>query len=206
MDEWAWEHPQPWIDARVELPGGPPFCVINRPTRGRAWSPAAARADLRRAAATAGVRRRFAPGQLRHAHAEMAHEGVPLIAILRQLGHSNLCVTSIYLQGIDNAEIGRRRPRPSRTDGAGQRLAPALTTAATPPLIAQSGRPLQPHSSPTHYIRLWSEKNPWLNLRGSQHEARSDRRGSPRLSAPRAQRGAARSRDQARRPAGRPPW
>ena len=44
--------------------------------------------------------------QLRHAHAlEIAHEGVPLIVIQRQLGHSNLGITSIYLQGIDSAEI-----------------------------------------------------------------------------------------------------
>jgi site-specific recombinase XerD len=44
--------------------------------------------------------------QLRHAHAvEMAREGVPLIVIQRQLGHSNLGITSIYLQGIDSAEI-----------------------------------------------------------------------------------------------------
>ena len=41
-----------------------------------------------------------------HAHAvEMAREGVPLIVIHRQLGHSNLGITSVYLQGIDNAEI-----------------------------------------------------------------------------------------------------
>ena len=54
----------------------------------------------------AGVRRRFAPHQLRHAHAiELAHEGVPLNVIQRQLGHTNLGVTSIYLQGIHNAEI-----------------------------------------------------------------------------------------------------
>jgi hypothetical protein len=66
----------------------------------------AVRADLRRTAAAAGVGRRFAPHQLRHAHAvEMAHEGVPMIVIQRQLGHSNLGITSIYLQGIDNAEI-----------------------------------------------------------------------------------------------------
>src|SRR4051812_30748211 len=106
MDEWAWEHLQRWIEVRVDLPVGPLFCVINGPTRGRSWSAAAARAELRRTAATAGVRRRFAPHQLRHAHAvEMAHEGVPLIVIQRQLGHSNLGITSIYLQGIDNAEI-----------------------------------------------------------------------------------------------------
>jgi integrase/recombinase XerD len=106
MDEWAWEHLQQWIDLRLELPIGPLFCVINGPTRGRTWSPAAARAELRRTATTAGVRRRFAPHQLRHAHAvEMAHEGVPLIVIQRQLGHSDLGITSIYLEGIDNAEI-----------------------------------------------------------------------------------------------------
>ena len=52
------------------------------------------------------MRQRFAPHQLRHAHAvEMAREGVPLVVIQRQLGHSNLGITSIYLQGIDNAEI-----------------------------------------------------------------------------------------------------
>jgi integrase/recombinase XerD len=52
------------------------------------------------------VRRRFAPHQLRHAHAiELAREGVPLNVIQRQLGHRNLGVTSIYLQGIDPDEI-----------------------------------------------------------------------------------------------------
>jgi site-specific recombinase XerD len=65
----------------------------------------AARAELRRTAVAAGVRLRFAPHQLRHAHAvELAREGVPLIVIQRQLGHSNLGITSIYLQGIDNGE------------------------------------------------------------------------------------------------------
>ena len=59
-----------------------------------------------RTAVAAGVRRRFAPHQLPHAHAvELAREGVPLIVIQRQLGHSNLGSTSIYLQGIDNGEI-----------------------------------------------------------------------------------------------------
>jgi site-specific recombinase XerD len=115
MGEWAWEQLEPWTGLRLELPVGPLFCVINGPTRGRPWSSAAARADSRRTAAAA-VRRRFAPHQLRHAHAvEMAHEGVPLIVTQRQLGHSNLGITSIYLQGIDNTEIidtvhGRRAP------------------------------------------------------------------------------------------------
>jgi site-specific recombinase XerD len=35
----------------------------------------------------------------------MAREGVPLVVIQRRLGHAKLEITSIYLQGIDNAEI-----------------------------------------------------------------------------------------------------
>ena len=44
--------------------------------------------------------------QLRRADAvEMAREGVPLIVIQRQLGHTNPGNTSIYLEGIDSAEF-----------------------------------------------------------------------------------------------------
>jgi site-specific recombinase XerD len=106
MDAWGWEQLRPWLTARVSLPVGPMFCVIDGPTRGRPWSSAAVRSELRRLAAQAGVRRRFAPHQLRHAHAvELAREGVPLNIIQRQLGHVNLGTTSIYLQGIDTEEI-----------------------------------------------------------------------------------------------------
>lgn len=106
MDDWGWEQLRPWLDRRLDLPVGPLFCVATGPTRGRAWSPAAVRCELRRLGAQAGVRRRFAPHQLRHAHAvEMAREGVPLNVIQRQLGHANLGITSVYLEGIDSAEI-----------------------------------------------------------------------------------------------------
>jgi integrase len=106
MDRWAWQQLQAWLEVRRRLPVGALLCVIHGPTAGRHWEPSAARKQLRRAAAAAGVRRRFAPHQLRHAHAiEMAHEGVPLVVIQRQLGHANLGITSIYLQGIDSSEI-----------------------------------------------------------------------------------------------------
>jgi site-specific recombinase XerD len=106
MDSWAWQQLAPWLEARAELPPGALLCVIHGPTAGRHWEAAAARKQIKRAAATAGVRRRFAPHQLRHAHAiEMAHEGIPLVVIQRQLGHTNLGITSIYLQKIDSAEI-----------------------------------------------------------------------------------------------------
>jgi integrase len=39
MDDWAWEQHAPWIEARVELPIGPLFCVVNGATRGRPWRP-----------------------------------------------------------------------------------------------------------------------------------------------------------------------
>ena len=74
MDDWGWEHVARWTEHRVELPIGPLFCILAGATRGRGWSPTAAHGELRRLAAEAGARRRFAPHQLRHAHAiEMAH-------------------------------------------------------------------------------------------------------------------------------------
>jgi site-specific recombinase XerD len=106
MDHWAWQHLNAWLDVRVSMHVGALLCVVHGPTQGRPWSPTAARASLRQLAVAAGVRRRFAPHQLRHAHAvEMAREGVPLNVIQRQLGHANLSITSIYLQGIDSSEI-----------------------------------------------------------------------------------------------------
>jgi site-specific recombinase XerD len=82
--------------------------------------------EFRRLTAAAGVRRRFAPHQLRHAHAlELAREGVPLNIIQRQLGHATLGTTSIYLQGIDPEEIitaVRTRRAPMMSASAGLRL------------------------------------------------------------------------------------
>jgi site-specific recombinase XerD len=106
MDPWGWRQLEPWLAVRVGLPVGSLLCVVDGPTSGRSWSASAARRTLIELGARAGVRRRFAPHQLRHAHAvEMAREGVALNVIQRQLGHANLGVTSIYLQGIDSSEI-----------------------------------------------------------------------------------------------------
>jgi site-specific recombinase XerD len=91
MDAWGRQQLRPWLAARLELPVGPLFCVIDGSTRGRPWSSANVRVEFRRLAAQAGVRRRFAPHQPRHAYAvELAREGVPLNVIQRQLGHANL--------------------------------------------------------------------------------------------------------------------
>jgi site-specific recombinase XerD len=123
MDEFGFEQLAAWLAHRVSLPPGPLFCVIDGPTRGRRWSATAARRELRKLAVDAGVRRRFAPHQLRHAHAvELAREGVAINIIQRQLGHTDLGTTSTYLQGIDPSEIidavrSRRQPTISATAG-----------------------------------------------------------------------------------------
>ncbi|MBV9944189.1 MAG: hypothetical protein JO262_18825 [Solirubrobacterales bacterium] len=69
MDAWGWSSLHPWLAERAALPVGPLFFVIAGPTRGHAWSASAARIQLHQVAVEAGVRRRFAPHQLRHAHA-----------------------------------------------------------------------------------------------------------------------------------------
>jgi integrase len=128
MDGWAWSQPGPWMAVRRQLPVGTLLCVIRGATPGRCWESSSARKQLGRTAAKAGVRRRFAPHQLRHAHAvEMAHEGVPLVVIQRQLGHANLGVTSVYLQGIDSSAIIQTvhtRPAPVIPARAGLRTMP----------------------------------------------------------------------------------
>ncbi len=106
MDRWAWAHLDPWLELRRSLPAGRLFCVLRSPTRERPCAPAGIRAQLHHDAAMAGVRRRFAPHQLRHAHAvEMSCEGISLLVIQRQLGHADLAITSRYLRGIDSTEI-----------------------------------------------------------------------------------------------------
>ena len=127
MDRWAWEQLNPWLQLRATLPVGSLFCVLRGPTRGRPWAPAGVRSQLHMAAGRAGVRRRFAPHQLRHAHAvEMSREGVPLLIIQRQLGHADLAITLVYLRGIDNTEIVHavhERPAPMIPANNGLKLA-----------------------------------------------------------------------------------
>ena len=122
------------------VPGWTALLRDQRANLWRALVSSQVRIALRRTAAQAGVRRRFAPHQLRHAHAvEMAREGVPLNVIQRQLGHANLGVTSIYLQGIDSGEI---------IETVRTRRAPVIPAAAA--LAASAFRPKRGYSgSPT---------------------------------------------------------
>jgi hypothetical protein len=128
MDAWGWEELQPWLELRLQLSVGPLFCVINGPTCGRAWSSAAVRTDLRRTPAAAGVRRRFAPHQLRHAHAvEMARERCtadrdPAPTWPQQPRH-HVDLPAGHRQRRDH----RDRARPPRADDPCQRILAALS-------------------------------------------------------------------------------
>jgi site-specific recombinase XerD len=105
MDRWAWEQLGPWLRLRTTLPVGALFCVLRGRPAGRALAPAGVRSHLHHAAGRAGVRRRFAPHQLRHAHAvEMSREGVPLLVIQRQLGH--YAGDRVKRRGVDGRERG----------------------------------------------------------------------------------------------------
>lgn len=106
IDSWVWECLKPWLAVRRELPVGSLFCVIEGPTAGRAWSSADVRKKLKELAAQAGIRRRVAPHQLRHACAvQMREEGFDIVHISRHLGHQDLAITTHYMRGINDDEI-----------------------------------------------------------------------------------------------------
>jgi hypothetical protein len=135
-------------------------------------------------AAMAGVRRKFAPHQLRHAHAvEMAHEGVPFVVIQRQLGHAHLGITSVYLQGIDNSEI---------INTVHARRAPMIPASAG----LRANR------------RTWFASEPWDDRHNAQRCLRKscagDGRNDASLSANSCRRGP--SRSLSKRPLGAPTW
>jgi site-specific recombinase XerC len=114
MDAWGWEQLSPWLAARVELPIGPLFCIIDGPTRGRSWSSAGVRVEFRRLAAQAGVRRRFAPHQLRHA--------TPLSSPVKACrstssSASSATPTSARPASTCRASTPRRSSPPSKPDG-----------------------------------------------------------------------------------------
>ena len=127
MDDWAWEQLAPWLQARVELPVGPLFCVVNGATRGRPWAAAAARcgaaprrprgrraATLRAAPAAPRARRRDGPrGRAADRH--------PTPARAHQPRH-HLDLPPRHRQHRDH----RHRPRPPRADGPRPQLAASL--------------------------------------------------------------------------------
>jgi integrase len=106
MDDWAWEHIEPWLNSAPSCPSGRcSASSADRPAGDRARPAPLARnfgQPPRRPTSAAAS----PPHQLRHAHAvEMAREGIPFAGDPAPARDTNLGITSICLQGIDSAEI-----------------------------------------------------------------------------------------------------
>jgi integrase/recombinase XerD len=103
-----------WAEARraAGIGPGPLFCRL-RGQPGAPLSPRYVGAQMARLAVKAGLQHRVHPHQLRHTHAvELRREGWPILEISRQLGHSSIAVTDIYLNHLYPAEvIDRARAR-----------------------------------------------------------------------------------------------
>jgi Phage integrase family len=134
MDEWGWEQLRPWLNARLELPVGPLFCIIDGPTRGRPWSGAAVRSEFRRLAVQAGVRRplRAAPAasraRARTRPRRRAAEHHPAPAQPRQPRH-DLDLPARHRPRGDH----RHRPHAPRTNDVRERRPAAVIELATHP-------------------------------------------------------------------------
>jgi integrase len=127
LDAWGREQLQSRLAARVEPPVAPLFCVIGGPTQGRSCSSAGVRVEFRRLGAQAGVRRRFAPHQLRHAHAvelvRACRSCHPTPARPCQPRHDEHLPTGNRHRGDH-----RHCARPAGADDVRQRRTPALTS------------------------------------------------------------------------------
>lgn len=121
MDQFGFEQLNAWLAHRVMLPVGPLLCVIDGPTRGRAWAATSRRiaAPRGRSGSQAPVR---APSAAPRARRRARGRGRRGQHHPRQLGHTDLGTTSTYLQAIDPSEIidavrSRRQPTISATAG-----------------------------------------------------------------------------------------
>jgi hypothetical protein len=153
MDRVGMGQVQPWVDLRRELPVGPLLCVLNGATRGRHWSPAAARAELRRTAAAAGAAPiRAAPAPPRPCRRDgprrRAAQCHPTPTRTRQPRH-HIRLLARHRQRRDR----RDRPRPTRASDPCQRVATALIDSAARALLVAhcdsgcAGSPLLPASA-----------------------------------------------------------
>jgi site-specific recombinase XerD len=107
MDRFGWDELEAWLREREQFARGPVFCVLEGPTAGtRQWADNDVRLQLHKLAAKAGIRKRIAPHQFRHALAvDLVREGTRVDLLQKQLGHSNLGVTTTYLASVTADEV-----------------------------------------------------------------------------------------------------
>ncbi len=98
-----------WLQLRAKIdvpPGRKVFCTITRGNIGQPISGGYWRETIKRLGQRAGIEKRVHSHGLRHTHAtELRREGVDLVLIQRQLGHSSLGVTARYLDHLAPTEV-----------------------------------------------------------------------------------------------------
>jgi integrase len=113
MDAWGWEQLSPGSATGSSCRSGRCSASSTGPLVAGPGRAPGVRVEFRRLAVQAGARRRFAPHQLRHAHAvELAREGVALNVIQRRFGRANLGTTASTCR----ASTLRRSSRPCTPD------------------------------------------------------------------------------------------
>jgi site-specific recombinase XerD len=109
LDPPAFAVLEQWLRVRRELGvprGAPVFCTITSTNLGRPLGGSYWRQAIKRLGAQAGIEKRVHSHGLRHTHAvELMREGVPLLVISRQLGHSSLQITQQYLDHLEPGEV-----------------------------------------------------------------------------------------------------
>jgi integrase/recombinase XerD len=95
-----------WLESRHGAMPAFPAAPIFTTMAGGPMTANHARVMLKRRAAAAGIGKRVSCHSLRHSHAlELADRGVPVHRIQRQLGHSSLATTDVYLRHIAPADV-----------------------------------------------------------------------------------------------------
>lgn len=93
--------------ARLGVPrGSKVFCTITMPNLGRPLSGSYWREAIKKLGKKAGIEKRVHSHGLRHTHAvELMREGVPILMISRQLGHSSMAITQRYVDHLEPGEV-----------------------------------------------------------------------------------------------------
>lgn len=119
VDDIACKYLTRWMERRRSLGIGrrqPVFCTISKNSLGSELSQDYVRGFLVRVKQKAGIDKRVHAHGFRHSHAaELANEGVPVHLIQRQLGHSNVSITSRYIDHLSPQQVIdaiRSRPTP----------------------------------------------------------------------------------------------
>ena len=99
------------LPSRVSVEGkrsSPPLlCSISNGSKGKPLNARNVRAMIKRRAERAGIEKRVHLHGLRHFHAFLlAHKGVKLHVVQRQLGHERLDTTSTYISYLTAKDVG----------------------------------------------------------------------------------------------------